>query len=425
MPPRFPGLRNPSGLSAEAQRLRASDQMFSEVMLVGILGALILSLGALFMLYATPGYLNDFFVFYNVAQRPWVHDAVYRLEEAQYFLRGETRVYAPYLYAPHFLLPLSLMRGMPWHMAEWAWQITHAIIFCIIAALPAVRRLSLQFLSSGSIAATIPDRFVQLLYILCLPTVMFADLAGQPAASASALLLLAIVWLESRPLLSGVLLAYLTYKFQLVLLVPVLLLAGHYWRVLRSYLLTLILIVIWAGVQFGWEIWPDYWHLLLSHAEVMRDKHETVIAHFYVSVFSTARHFGASEPVALVLHGCFALLGLCGMVRAAQTRNLAAIFILLASGGFLVTPYSYKYDLIPVGMAASMLVARALATPQDWKIRVLTVYLAAAPIFIILLGNQWVPDAPIYVFIVWLLGLHWVNQLPKYALFPRARRHAA
>ena len=414
--------------TAEQKAFRASDQLFSEVMIVGILGALIISTGILYLYYSSKHFDNDFFVFYNVAQRPWLREAIYRFSEADYYMRHETRIYAPYIYAPHFLLTLRFMHGMVWYLAEFLWQWLHVILFFAVCFTAPVRRLGMGLIEGGKpFMAPSLDRWVQLLYVMSMPAILFSDLAAHPTVSAAAALLMGIALLERAPIVSGVLFAYLTYKFQIVLLLPVLLFAGHHWRALKSFCFSVAVLFVLSTWKFGWQVWPDYIRMIQIHAQVMREAHGKEIAQFFVSMYANARLHGVSEPLSLGIQLFCAALGIFGLMRAAQSRNLAAVFIMFATGSLLTTPYAYTYDLVPVGVAAALLVSRAMCLPPDWKMRLILVYLAAAPNLVILFGNQSVPAAPIYVFVVWLIGMHWVNQLPKQALWPRraAKAYAA
>ena len=366
-----------------------------------------ISLSILMLLYCLNSTKSDgdFFAFYNAAQRSWHAETIYRLSEAEYYLRGETALYIPYIYAPHFLLMMVFMRGMDPQLAEFLWQVLHLGIWMGVALSPPVRR----FLKDISASDPIRMRTLRLMIMLTLPQIMFIVIMGHPAVSAAGVLLLAMAWLEEKPVFSGLLFAWLGYKFQLILLVPVLLVFGRHGKALLGFCVGLLVLFLLGAAMLGWESWPHYGRMVMRHAEVMRMDMWRIIAPVSASIFVAARQLGASETTAFLLQGAGFICGVGGLLAAITHRRPVLVFVMFATGSLLVTPYCYRYDLMPVSMAIALLAMRDFTRPTGPRIwPVLWVYLTIAPLFYGLTQREIPAQAIIWVMVVWGLGVSWM-----------------
>jgi hypothetical protein len=385
--------------------------LYRQIMLIGVLGAYFTSLAAMLYGWVAHGHSGDFFMLYEAAQRPWTSATIYRMEEAELYMRGEMPHYAPYIYAPHYLLPLLLIHGMEQFPAEFLWLSVHALVLVCVLFLPPVQR----YAQCAMVNATswVPPlhgtRFsVQALCFL-LPSIAYAQLVGHPVASAAAGVILAIALLNTWPVLAGILFGYLTFKLQLVLLVPFLLLGGRYWRAAIAMGVTVAVLAAFGTWALGLEVWLDYAQLMQRHAEVMQEKHGQGLQKLFVSSYALATRLGAEPWLASSIQLATAAIGAYGAWFAGRTRNVAAMLMLFAAGSVLASPYIYLYDMIPVVFAVLLL---ALPPQEDKQKRGLIFLLLLWPLVVYPHSVQWMCEGLLLALLVWVLGYEWARRLP-------------
>jgi hypothetical protein len=185
-----------------------------------------------------------------------------------------------------------------------------------------------------------------LLLLFFAPACLINTIGGQNGFLAGALLVGGILCVDRRPILAGVLLGLLTFKPQLGLALPFVLLALGAWRVIAAATLTALALLALSLVLFGPEPWRQY----LTVSGALHVRFLEGFAGFYttmmVSGVAGARTFGLSFPVALALQVALAvpvLAAACWAVRA--TADPCRRAFVLASAATLVTPHAFNYDL--------------------------------------------------------------------------------
>lgn len=192
---------------------------------------------------------------------------------------------------------------------------------------------------------------------LAFPATYINVFHGQTGLLAAALLGGAMLCLDRRPVLAGLLIGLLSYKPQLGLLIPLVLLCGRHWVAFGvATAVTLGLAAISAAL-FGLESWAGF----LSNSELLRGYLELGLPWAKMpSLFATLRLVGVDVTVAYVLQGVLAL-AIAALVAWVWWRrpSLALRAATLAAGSVLVTPYVYDYDLAILGVAIAFLVVDA------------------------------------------------------------------
>jgi hypothetical protein len=94
------------------------------------------------------------------------------------------------------------------------------------------------------------------------PAVFINALCGQNGTLTAALMGAAILCLERRPVMSGILIGLLSYKPQFGILFPVILIAGGYWRTLLTAGVTCIAGMLVSTLVFGAETMRAFLHYL-------------------------------------------------------------------------------------------------------------------------------------------------------------------
>jgi hypothetical protein len=174
---------------------------------------------------------------------------------------------------------------------------------------------------------------------------------GQNGFLTAALLGGALVVLDRRPIIAGILIGLLVYKPQFGLMIPLALLAGGRWRAIVAATTTVILLTLATTIAFG----PQVWHAFLNSTQFSR----TVVLEQGAtgwqkiqSVFSWARMWGAPIPLAYALQGALTLalgVAIVWLWRGAASPAIKSAALCLAA--ILATPYSLDYDMMVVAPA--------------------------------------------------------------------------
>jgi len=291
--------------------------------------------------YAAGTYVHD-----GNAVAPFDPPQQYAREQA---LFGKATPFYGWHYPPYFLFVASLLAEMPYGLALTVWQaVTLAlyllIVWTIVSPLPGGAR-----------------KCDVLLLALAFPAVLINVGHGQNGFLTAALLGGALVVLPIRPTLAGILIGLLIYKPQFGLLIPLALLAGAQWRAIAAAVATVALLTLVTTLVFGPQVWPAFLASTEYSRTVVLEQGDTGW-HKIQSLFSWARMWGASIPVAYALQGVLtATLGVAivRMWRGAAPHALKAAALCLAA--ILATPYTLDYDMMVLAPAIAFFAADGLA----------------------------------------------------------------
>ena len=264
---------------------------------------------------------------------------------------GDQTPFYGWHYPPFFLFVAAALATMPYLVALAVWQgVTLGLyVFAIRAVLCATGH-----------APARPDPAAGRLWLLvavAFPAV-FVNLGhGHNGFLTAALLAGALVLLDRRPLVAGVLIGLLAYKPQFGLMIPLVLAATGRWRVIAAAATTVVGLVVAATVAFGVEVWPAFLASTHLTRTVVLEAGDTGW-HKIQSVFSWVRSWGGAVELAYALQGAATVL-LGGLVvwlwRSRAVFALKAAALCLAA--LLATPYSLDYDLVVLAPALAYLAA--------------------------------------------------------------------
>jgi hypothetical protein len=200
-----------------------------------------------------------------------------------------------------------------------------------------------------------------LLLALAFPAV-FVNLGhGHNGFLTAALLGFALVQLDRRPVLAGILFGLLAYKPQFGLMIPLVLIATGRWRTVFAAAATVALLVLAATLAFGTDTWRAFFAFAEYTRTIVLETGETGW-HKIQSVFSWARMWGASVPLAYAVQGAVTLAIAAALVwlwRSPASFALKAAALCVAT--ILATPYSLDYDLMVLAPAIAFLAVAGLA----------------------------------------------------------------
>ncbi|HEY2228268.1 MAG TPA: glycosyltransferase family 87 protein [Xanthobacteraceae bacterium] len=188
-----------------------------------------------------------------------------------------------------------------------------------------------------------------------------AVLDGDNGFLTATLIGMALVELDSRPILAGVLFGLLSYKPQFGVMIPLVLIASARWRAFTSAAATVIVLTIVTTLAFGPDIWRAFLDSLPFTREVVLEQGGTGWYKLQ-TVLSWVRMWGGSVELAYAIQGAVTVT-LAGILvwlwRSEAAYPLKAAALVIAS--ILATPYSLDYDFVALAPAIAFLAADGLA----------------------------------------------------------------
>jgi alpha-1,2-mannosyltransferase len=241
----------------------------------------------------------------------------------------------------------------------WHYPPTFHLIVLPLALLPYLLAyaawLAATFAAFAWIVRRIAPRPETLWLLLAFPGTFINAFHGQNGFLIAALFGGALLLLERRPVLAGVLFGVMSCKPQLGLLVPIALLFGRQWTAFAAAAATTLAFAGVSAVVIGVDTWLAFWknlplvRLLLDSGDLPWAK----IPSLYIAL----RMLGLAAPLAYALHAML-VLAVAAIVARVWRRGRSLILngAVLVSGGLLVPPYLFDYDLallaIPIAILA-------------------------------------------------------------------------
>jgi hypothetical protein len=248
---------------------------------------------------------------------------------------GQATPFYGWHYPPFFLGVAALLAMMPYWLALLVWQGVTIVLYAI-----SIRAI----LSSSPFQEEAKKDW--LLIALAFPAVFINLGQAHNGFLTAALFGAALVQLDRRPWLAGVLLGLLAYKPQLGLLIPLVLIATGRWRAIAAAVTTVALLALAVTLAFGTEVWSAFLASTKFTRIIVLEQGDTGW-HKIQSVFSWVRLWGGGITLAYVMQGAATLAVATSLVwlwrsRAAFPLKAAALIV----GCVLATPYSLDYDLM-------------------------------------------------------------------------------
>jgi hypothetical protein len=273
---------------------------------------------------------------------------------------GQSTPFYGWHYPPFFLGLAAALALLPYQLALIVWQgVTLALYLLAIRAIvtptpPGLRPVDPLHKGEGKAPS------LWLLLALAYPAV-FVNLGhGHNGFLTAALIGFALVCLDRRPVLAGILFGLLAYKPQFGLMIPLVLTATGRWRTVFAAAATVIALVAAATFVFGLDTWRAFFTFAEYTRTIVLETGETGW-HKIQSVFSWARMWGAGVPLAYAVQGAVTLgvgAALIWLWRSSASFALKAAALCLAA--ILATPYSLDYDLMVLAPAIAFLTVDGL-----------------------------------------------------------------
>jgi alpha-1,2-mannosyltransferase len=286
---------------------------------------------------------------------------------------GEHTDFFGWHYPPFFLGLAALLALMPYALSLLLWQgVTLALYLLTIRTILADR---------------VTDNF-WLLVALSFPGVIVCLGQGHNGFLTAALFGAALVMLEERPILAGVLIGLIAYKPQFGLVLPLVLAASGRWRVFAAAAATVGVLALMVTLAFGADVWTAFLASTKFTRIAVLEEGQTGWYKIQ-SVFSWVRMWGGGVDLAYAVQAAVTLAVAASLVwlwRGKAAFPLKAAGLL--SGTLLATPYSLDYDLMLLAPAIAFLAADGFARGfAPWEKTIL------AALWIVPLVARSVPEA--------------------------------
>jgi hypothetical protein len=235
-----------------------------------------------------------------------------------------------WMYPPIFLLIIAPLAALPYLPGLFVWQLgSLSGVACALRPVLRDRHAIFIALASPLSAMTLGN--------------------GQNAFLTAGLLCAGLALLERRPFVAGMLLAGLSFKPQLALvIVPLLLFTGN-WRAVIAATGTIVALCGLSLLLWGTESWLAFIHA----SGVARFLLETgdYGLHKSASLFSMMRQWGAPLSLSYAVQACGALAAIL-LIWRLRRAPLYLLYATVCGGVALTTPYLMDYDMASVGVGA-------------------------------------------------------------------------
>jgi alpha-1,2-mannosyltransferase len=245
-------------------------------------------------------------------------------------------------YPPFFLGLAALLALLPYALSLLAWQGTTLALYV------------------WSMREIVGGEKLALLLALAFPAVFINLGHGHNGFLTATLFGGALLTLEQRPILAGILFGLLAYKPQFGVLIPLVLAASGRWRSFAAAVLTVAALAVIVTAAFGVDVWRAFLDSMAFTREVVLERGDTGW-HKIQSAFSWARMWGAPVGVAYLVQATVTLCvggALVWLWRGPAPFAFKAAALLI--GTLLATPYSLDYDLMLLAPAIGFLAADAI-----------------------------------------------------------------
>jgi hypothetical protein len=297
-------------------------------------------------------YGRDFLIFWHASGVLWQGDFATLFDRTRFIASmdraaGASTGYSPFSYPPHAIWFIAPLAALPYTASLLTWL---AATFALYAAV--LRR----FFASN---------WQCLLVLLLSPASLVNVSFGQNGFLVAALLTGALLLLETRPVLAGVLIGILTFKPQLGLLLPFVLIAGGYGRSFLAAAVTGIVLVLASIAIVGIGPWQTFFATGIAAQRHFLEAGEglyiLMVPSFVMAVRILDLPFWLGYALQAIA-GIGTLLACCWAIRRSAPHRYKVAAVL--AGALFATPYSFNYDM-PI-LAAALVLAWPGARQADW-----------------------------------------------------------
>jgi alpha-1,2-mannosyltransferase len=212
-------------------------------------------------------------------------------------------LYQYFYYPPVFLFICAALATLPYLPAFIAFQVLTLPLYLLVAYRTLGKKSWLAFLP-----------------LLAFPAVFWNIGLGQNAFLTAALFGGALLLIDRRPVLAGVIFGALCYKPHFGLLIPVALAAGGRWRSFAAAGVSAATLILLSAASFGWESWHAYLAAFAGSSATYGSGYIDLAA--FVTPYGALRLVGASAATAYTIQAAASLFAI-GLVAFVWHKNLS------------------------------------------------------------------------------------------------------
>lgn len=263
-----------------------------------------------------------------------------------------------------FMDHLERMMGFSVYEHIWAYPLTALFLGWPLAQLPYYVAVAVWYALGVCLYLCVLARAMRpeadrwlLIAMAVSPFVLLNLVVGQNGLFTAAASLGALMLLGSRPVLAGILIGLLSFKPQLGILWPLVLLCTGSWRAFfAASVVTVALVALSLGVH-GLAAWQSYFAVMGPvHWQVVTapplEQGQYTYHLMMPGVLTSLRLIGVGVNTALaaqLIVSLSAAVATCIVFRRSESLPVRALA--MAAGGMLISPYGFNYDMAFLGLA--------------------------------------------------------------------------
>lgn len=307
---------------------------------------------------------------------------------------------------------ISRIYGQPLPFHNWGYPLFTMPLFWPFAQLPYLWALAAWTIGLFAIFAAVTlsqvertQRLYALFALMLAPACLINAIGGQNGFLSAALFIGAILCIDRRPVLAGLLFGLLTFKPHLGLVLPFALIALRAWRVIAVAAVTAIALVVATLPFTGIEPWRLYIAVTGAHQAFLLERFHGFYTTMMASVFAGARTFGLGYATAMTLQVTVAISVIAASCWAvSRTKDPCRRTMVLACAALLISPYAFNYDFTAVSAALVWLLAGRL----PWRPAFSPIYLFAwvAPTAMMFLNMAGIGISPLALIALFCVAIY-------------------
>ena len=258
--------------------------------------------------------------------------------------------------------------------------------------------------------------------VLALAPCTFVNISyGQNGFITGSLILLSFAVMKPRPILAGVLIGLLTFKPQLGVLFPILLLMLRQWTVIISASVTTVCLFAASALAFGLEPWGSYFIDVMPLQKIILQNAQAPFSDMVPSLYMTGKTLGLGDAMSMSLQTIstvFAILGVIWVWGRARDYALQIAFSCVAI--LLLSPYVVIYDMMVIAPAAYLYYQHMAKQPNKSHVVCgsVALFVGFLPITSQGLSAQGFPIGSIVMLAFGILLINILSKLPSQSLGP-------
>ena len=261
-------------------------------------------------------------------------------------LFGKIPYLLEWIYPPTFLLPIVPLSYLPFHVSLAVWL--------ALSFIPAA--LAVYFLTGKNKYAPI--------CLLAFPGTFLNIRWGQNGFLTAALFGFGVYFVESNPMLAGVMFGLLTFKPQMAIFPFIILFFTKKWKAFGWSAFFAAAFAVLTGLLFGFQTWIDFFSTSLYNAQQLSASWEAT--NWGIPTLSTALRVmglnGWGLTLALTAVAAFAIYCCVRVWKQTQSYSLRLMALVLCL--FLSFPYVSLYDFAILGVPFTLLFFETQKNPK-------------------------------------------------------------